>query len=331
MASFPASPASSSDLYPNSEPTGESQTNPLHPHSPNKERIQLGLKDPQPDVGASTHLWSSDTKVPPDLQNFRHGAVHASSEISTHISGAFDGNPPHGPHKRKRESDDENLRFVQGKPSSQDLVENLPYLPKIANLDSLKSDFPNGENGASPDNFSSNKRTKSNDVGSGSVSKTSSTYRSPGLPAELWQYIFCFVPPISLGRLLRVDHAFNAYLTPSDSNEQDVKRTIHGIARPLNPETVWASSRRRFCPGLPKPMRGLKELDMWKLFRGHNCQVCGEPSTSSPVLKLESPWESGPGEIGIRVIWPWGVRVCGQCIQKCSEKVVPNLIEHRAF
>lgn len=331
MNSSPASLASSSDLYPNSEPAGESQANPLQPQSPGRERIQLGFEGPQPDGGTVAHSWSGDTKVPPGLQKYEHEEVQALSEIGIRAPGTFDGSPSHGSHKRKREGDAEDFGFIQGKPSSQVLVEDLPDLPKIANSDSLKNGFPISKNETSSDNLPFNKRTKLNDINSKSTLKTSLSCQLPSLPAKLWQYIFCFVAPISLGRLLRVNHAFNACLTQSDFNKQDVKQTNHSIAKPLNPETVWASSRKRFCPGLPKPMRGLNELDMWKLFRGHNCQVCGELKASSPVLKSENPWESGPGEVGVRIIWPWGVRICGQCIQKQSEKVVLLPIHQRPF
>lgn len=169
--------------------------------------------------------------------------------------------------------------------------------------------------------WSSKKRIKPNEDSQGSISQTGHPFQSPILPAELWQHVFCFVPPVFLGRLMRVNRAFHAYLTPGKTNEQD-SMSKYSVKLPyLGPEAIWAASRRRFCPGLPKPIRGIHELDMWRLLRGRDCQVCGEMKEFNLSSSPENPWESGPGDNGIRVIWPFALRCCGTCIPKISEKV----------
>lgn len=169
--------------------------------------------------------------------------------------------------------------------------------------------------------WSSKKRIKPNEGSQGSISRTGHPFQSPILPAELWQHIFCFVPPVFLGRLIRVNRAFHAYLTPGKTNEQDSMSKYNVKVPYLGPEAIWAASRRRFCPGLPKPIRGVHELEMWRLLRGRDCQVCGEMKESNLSSSPENSWESGPGDNGIRVIWPFALRCCGTCIPKVSEKV----------
>ena len=142
------------------------------------------------------------------------------------------------------------------------------------------------------------------------------------LPIEIWQNIFCFVPPVFLGRLLRVNRAFNSLLTPnvcaeSSTNEPSTRNAVY-----KNPVTIWAASRKRFCPGLPKPLHGLNDLEIWRLLRGSDCQLCGERKMLLTASNASDHYESGPGKTGVRVIWPFGVRACGPCLAANSEKVV---------
>lgn len=141
------------------------------------------------------------------------------------------------------------------------------------------------------------------------------------LPLDIWQHIFCFVPPVSLGRLLRVSHAFNALLTPGTSLEPYLQTPSGEDLGSLDAEAIWASSRKRFCPGLPRPLRWLQELSMWRLLRGNDCQICGQRRTLLTSNSAAIPWQSGPGENGVRIIWPFGVRCCGNCLRIHSEKV----------
>lgn len=145
------------------------------------------------------------------------------------------------------------------------------------------------------------------------------------LPIEIWQNIFCFVPPVFLGRLLRVSHTFNSLLTPNVFVETSRQEPSIGAAEYQTPIEIWAASRKRFCPGLPKPVHGLNDLDMWRLLRGSDCQLCGEKKILLTSSNASNQHESGPGNAGVRVIWPFGVRSCGPCLMTNSEKVVSEV------
>ena len=153
--------------------------------------------------------------------------------------------------------------------------------------------------------------------------KTGPSCTSSTLPAALWQHILCYVPPVFLGRMLSVNHAFNTLLIP-DKNEGDPPPLPNSTVQPLSPEAIWAISRRRFCPGIPRPIHGLKELDMWKLLKGKNCQICEKVKIDFSIANSQDPWESGPGDTGVRVVWPFGLRCCGACLQENTQKVVSN-------
>ena len=146
------------------------------------------------------------------------------------------------------------------------------------------------------------------------------SYKSSALPAVLWQHILCYVPPVFLGRMLSVNHAFNTYLNPGKS-EVDSTPLPNSVLQPLKAELIWAISRRRFCPGVPRPIHGLNELEMWKLLKGTACQICEQVKVDISVANPRDPWESGPGETGVRVVWPFGLRCCGRCLQNNTQKV----------
>ena len=143
---------------------------------------------------------------------------------------------------------------------------------------------------------------------------------SSKLSPEIWQHVFSFVPPVFLGRLLRVNRAFNKILTPVDSAE--TPPPAKGALPFRSADFVWAASRQRFCPGLPKSVPGLNNLQMWRLLRGNNCQICGAKKPLSTTHASPDPWQSGPGSGGVRVFWAFGIRSCGPCMREASEKVM---------
>lgn len=138
------------------------------------------------------------------------------------------------------------------------------------------------------------------------------------LPAEIWHHVFTFIPPKRLGLLLRVNRSFNASLDPS-SSEHSVVALSQSAVQLLKPDAIWRASRRLFWPGMPAPLNGKSELDMWKLACSTSCQFCGkkkEPNTA-PL----DQWHPGPGENGVIPIWPFGIRACGPCLEKRTLKV----------
>lgn len=309
MNLYPTSAASPADIHSSSE----AQTSPKSP--PSLEKAQPALTDQKADQRDSTSLRprpmgpvrGSHMVANQALRTITKSSIPNASILTSDSQRQF---------KRKWADDIEDTIREGSFTSNQDGDsqtrelghDSSPYISNEGTEEPFKD-------------WSSKKRMKPNEGSQGSISRTGHPFQSPILPAELWQHIFCFVPPVFLGRLMRVNRAFHAYLTPGKTNEQASKSKYNVKVPYLGPEPIWAASRRRFCPGLPKPIRGIHELDMWRLLRGRDCQVCGQMKESNLGSSPENPWESGPGDNGIRVIWPFALRCCGTCIPKVSEKV----------
>lgn len=140
------------------------------------------------------------------------------------------------------------------------------------------------------------------------------------LPAEIWHYIFTFVPPRSLGLLLSVNRSFNASLNPCPSG-RSISPLSRSVLSPVTPDAIWRASRRLFLPGMPSPLDGKSELDMFKLACSSSCQFCGKKRHPNPTPAADI-WHPGPGENGVIPIWLFGVVTCGTCIQQRCTKVV---------
>ena len=249
--------------------------------------------DFSPRSTASSDLYSPSESTQPEAAPVTNGIKHDV------------------PQKRKREEDPMFDHAVQNRRKS-------PVLHKVtdsyASVDQAPS-MPRAE--TFMENPSKRPRANGHMIGT----KTEPSCTSSALPAALWQHILCYVPPVFLGRMLSLNHAFNTWLTP-DESEGNPPPLPNSTVQPLNPEAIWAISRRRFCPGIPRPLHGLKELEMWKLFKGKNCQICKRVKIDLSVASPQDPWESGPGDTGVRVVWPFGLRCCGTCLQENTEKVV---------
>lgn len=317
MDSSPVSTASSSDLYSNSDQADkEARPQSLASGLPPRQRSISLLDDPTSESMGSRNSYTSKT-IQGNGDNTLNDPRGAGTSVNA-SPGSINGDVYH---KRKREHDVDSGDYTQGHPSSLDWKEGLPQSNGILESKEQSRSIDGTE---SPVDIARKKRSRIVEHVSDMTAQDIHAFQSPLLPAELWQHVFCFVPPVFLGRLLRVNRAFNAYLTPGKTNEE-VQPSHPSIVKPISAEAVWAASRKRFCPGLPKPLRGLQELEIWRLLRGRNCQICGESKVLSSAVNSESPWESGPGEKGVRVIWPFGIRCCGPCLQSCSEKVLPTI------
>lgn len=140
------------------------------------------------------------------------------------------------------------------------------------------------------------------------------------LPAEIWHNIFVFTPPRMLGSLLQVNKLFNSYLDPSSSvNKPTIEPLSTSVAKFLDPDSIWQASRVLFRPGMPTPLAGFSELDMWKLACQKSCQFCH--TKASQETTLTDQWHSGPGDQGVRIIWSFAIRSCASCLLKNSVKV----------
>lgn len=318
MNPSPSSAVSSSDPCHSSgsvEREARSQTSFNLP--PGSEPLLSPLEARKLEAGDPTRLHSGEINQQLSSHTVGHGPICIPSESGTRIFGMANGELQRH-HKRKWEDDDGT--DAQEDPSNVKKVEGMTHLSGNTSFGSQRH-ASNQESGESSGDWSGKKRPKANQDLRETSSRTGNPFETPLLAAEIWQHIFCFVPPVSLGRLLRVNRAFNAYLTPEQANEQVSEIVLNSVVQRLDPQAIWAASRRRFCPGLPKPIRGIHELDMWRLLRGRDCQVCHEKKEPNLTLNPENPWESGPGDKGARVLWPFAVRCCGKCISKISEKV----------
>lgn len=223
-------------------------------------------------------------------------------------------------HKRKRDQDLESQQVTEDPTNSGHDVEEKPLPGRISSYRFMNGSPSQWQNRGEPEDLSGAKRSKINGPSPISVQNTKLSCKLSAFPAALWQYIFCFVPPVFLGHLLFVNRAFKSYLTPG-AEIQEMAIPARSIVQPLTAEAVWVASRRHFAPGLPRPIHGLQELDMWRLLVGRKCQRCGYVGDTVSGTHSENPWESGPGAFGVRVVWPFGMRCCGSCLQHISMKV----------
>ena len=142
------------------------------------------------------------------------------------------------------------------------------------------------------------------------------TQRTATLPVEIWQQIFLYLPPAMLCRCLRVGKSFNSYLTTTKALLAPKKGPTK--VRLLDSEAIWAHARKTFFPNLPRPLSRCSELQMLQLVGGRKCQFCMRTPEPSPAT---TPFNCGPGHDGLRVIWPFGIRACGRCIENNTLKV----------
>ncbi|KAJ3572773.1 hypothetical protein NPX13_g4932 [Xylaria arbuscula] len=133
------------------------------------------------------------------------------------------------------------------------------------------------------------------------------------LCAEVWQHIFTFLPPRMLGRLLSINKYLHSLLNTSSDRTSTLK-----------PEVIWQLSRRRFCPSMPTPLRGLTELQMWQL-SCQRCQFCGTTDQLSPTSPFDLP-NNQHKHAGPRPVWPFALRSCGPCLSKRTVKEVDLLL-----
>lgn len=130
-----------------------------------------------------------------------------------------------------------------------------------------------------------------------------------GWPPEIWQQVFTHLSPAMLSRCLRVCRSFKFCLTQLKAPTAPRKKNTP-LARVLESEALWTQARKHAYPTMPRPLVGFSELQMLQLVGGTSCQSCGKPHVKSSVTNV---FNAGPGESGVRVIWPFRVRLCGNC------------------
>ncbi|KAL7927448.1 hypothetical protein ACQKWADRAFT_276752 [Trichoderma austrokoningii] len=145
-------------------------------------------------------------------------------------------------------------------------------------------------------------------------------------PAEVWQHIFSFLPPHTLGMLLRVSKLFNKYLDPASPFMISAPEFRVPSALPaLLPDAVWRASRYLFWPRMPAPLSGRSELDMWRFACSRSCQICGQADETNFACNT-LPWQRGPGNSTVSPIFVFFVKCCGKCLVQTSVKEVDVLL-----
>jgi len=146
------------------------------------------------------------------------------------------------------------------------------------------------------------------------------------LPPELWQQVFTHLSPAILSRCLRVCKLFNVCLTQMKAGPPASKKGAT-LARAMESEAIWSQLRKTSYPSLPRPLVGFSELRMFQLIGGNTCQSCGKLHVKHPV---NNAFSAGPGETGVRVIFPFHLRLCGSCFTNDALTVrhIPNLLQY---
>lgn len=188
---------------------------------------------------------------------------------------------------------------------SSDSVHALPKKPRLS--PSLPAESADSRDGSAPPNPDA---------------KVSYINR---LPTDLCQRIFCCLPPTDLAHCLLVNKKFNACLTNARAGPGSVThhprvrkgkdKTAVAWARVMDSNEVWASSRKLWCPNLPRPLARYTELQMLQLVGGRDCQFCHTPHNPGVPVTATSAYNPGPGLDSVRVIWPFGLRACGSCLR----------------
>lgn len=140
------------------------------------------------------------------------------------------------------------------------------------------------------------------------------------LPGEMWQFVFTYLPPSSLGCLMSVNKVFHTLLSPK-SVLPGPRLAPDRPLRLIDQEHIWSLSRRAFFPGMPRPPSYRSEMESWKLIRAKSCEFCRKTNISTVPPVSTSPWAAGPGNEYVRVIWPFGIRSCGNCLRGRLRKV----------
>lgn len=139
--------------------------------------------------------------------------------------------------------------------------------------------------------------------------KTSDSMARPSASAdwepEVWQQVFLHLSPAMLGRFMMASNDFIHYMTNLRAGPATKK-----AARVMDSNSVWTNSRKNSYPTMPRPLKDFSELEMLRLIGGKTCRSCGRPNVKPDAT---NPFNAGPGESGVRVIWPFGIRVCGTC------------------
>lgn len=140
------------------------------------------------------------------------------------------------------------------------------------------------------------------------------------LPIAVLQRMLTFLSPLTLIKCLGTCRRLRSCLT-SEAVTIDTDRP--GSLKAIGGNAVWRTSRETFCSTLPKPLGNVSEMRMLGLILGQRCEICDRLPTLVPQNTLA--WNRGPGReagnVGVRTVWPFAARLCGDCFDKSCIKV----------
>lgn len=246
-----------------------------------------------------------------------------TNDLASYISMASDSDSDSNSDESESDKSDSAEPTTEPEPHpASNGIENLQH---GMDMDSRKRKTPGGDSEDSETGESStsapHKRIRLDNISQQSPVSNGLVTDKALLAPEVWHHIFTFCPPKTLGNLLRVNKLFHQYLNPSSSAQIDFPPSAsRGLLSVLDPTKVWHLSRRLFWPHMPAPLRSMSGLDMWRLLCSTKCQECNKSEIHDAKLPADN-LHNGPGEGGVTVIWPFGIRVCGPCLLKKAVKV----------
>lgn len=137
------------------------------------------------------------------------------------------------------------------------------------------------------------------------------------IPGEIWQHIFSYLPPTTLGRLLSVNRKLNQLLTAQkpQNPRADETRPSHGILELLSSSEIWSLSRKLYHNDWPDPIYPLDEYFMCKLIFTKRCACCNSKAREDTASGCVSDND------GVSILWPFGTQMCRSCFATQSRKV----------
>ena len=236
---------------------------------------------------SSSDLYTTDKNIPPTSAMAQPASVHDDT------------------------SDDMDMSDSSSLAASSDLVAQGPaHAGAKRKLSDTHTDNDASAATAAQDFITSTKKPKLSPPAAVNKPSQPPTVR---LPPDIWQQVFTHLSPAILARCLRVCKLFQYCLTKIKA----APAGRHGVhpARAMDSEAIWTQLRKTSYPSLPRPLVGFSELQMLQLIGGNTCQSCGKPHVKHPV---NNAFSAGPGETGVRVIFPFHLRLCGTCFTNDS-------------
>ena len=137
------------------------------------------------------------------------------------------------------------------------------------------------------------------------------------LPSSLTKCVLSHLDPVSLTNLIGTNRHFRSLLDERYSTQEaDQQHELDASST----DVVWANSRRRHIPTMPKPQTGLSERAQISLAFGHNCQFCGR-SQPIPDFDISETRQTISAQWKVQIIWPFHIRACTDCLAVRTCKV----------